>query len=51
MAEAAARRLPYSTLGMLQFLAPTLQFLIGVVVYGEAMPAERWIGFGLTERP
>ena len=32
---AAARRLPYSTLGMLQFLAPTLQFLFAVWLYGE----------------
>jgi chloramphenicol-sensitive protein RarD len=32
---AAARRLPYSTLGMLQFIAPTLQFLLAVLVYGE----------------
>ena len=36
---AAARRLPYSTLGMLQFLAPTLQFLCAVLVYGERSPA------------
>ena len=32
---AAARRLPYSTMGMLQFLAPTLQFLVAVFLYGE----------------
>ena len=32
---AAARRLPYSTVGMLQFLAPTLQFLLAVGLYGE----------------
>ena len=32
---AAARKLAYSTLGMLQFLAPTLQFLIAVLLYGE----------------
>jgi len=50
---AAARRLQYSTLGMLQFLAPTLQFLIGIW-YGEpfttahaiAFPAI-WIALGL----
>jgi chloramphenicol-sensitive protein RarD len=45
---AAARRIPLTTLGTLQYLAPTLQFLLGVVVYGEVMPAERWIGFGLV---
>ena len=33
---AAARKLAYSTLGMLQFIAPTLQFLIAVLLYGEA---------------
>ena len=45
---AAARRIPLTTLGTLQYLAPTLQFLLGVVVYGEDMPDERWIGFGLV---
>ena len=45
---AAARRIPLTTLGRLQYLAPTLQFLLGVVVYGEVMPAERWVGFGLV---
>jgi chloramphenicol-sensitive protein RarD len=45
---AAARRIPLTTLGTLQYLAPTLQFLLGVVVYGEVMPAERWVGFGLV---
>ena len=42
---AAARRLPYSTLGMLQFLAPTLQFLIAVLLYGEAFTAAHAIAF------
>jgi chloramphenicol-sensitive protein RarD len=50
---AAAKRLPYSTLGMLQFIAPTLQFLIAML-YGEpltlahviAFPAI-WIALGL----
>jgi chloramphenicol-sensitive protein RarD len=45
---AAARRIPLSLLGTLQYLAPTMQFLIGVVVFSEAMPAERWVGFGLV---
>ena len=35
MFTAAARRLRYSTLGILQFLAPTLQFLVAVFLYGE----------------
>lgn len=42
---AAARRLPYSTLGMLQFLAPTLQFLIAVLVYGEPFTTAHAIAF------
>lgn len=50
----AARRLRYSTLGMLQFIAPTLQFLIAVLLYGEPFrPAHAiafaaiWIALGL----
>ena len=42
---AAARRLPYSTLGMLQFLAPTLQFLLAVLVYGEPFTPSHAIAF------
>ena len=42
---AAARRLPYSTLGMLQFLAPTLQFLIAVLLYGEPFTRAHAIAF------
>jgi chloramphenicol-sensitive protein RarD len=41
----AARRLPYSTLGMLQFLAPTLQFLIAVLLYGEPFTTAHAIAF------
>ena len=43
---AAARRLRYSTLGMLQFLAPTLQFLIAVALYGEQFTRAHAIAFG-----
>lgn len=42
----AARRLRYSTLGMLQFLAPTLQFLLAVMVYGEPFGMAHAIAFG-----
>jgi len=45
---AAARRVPLSTMGLLQYLTPTLQLLIGVVVFGEPMPLVRWVGFGLV---
>jgi chloramphenicol-sensitive protein RarD len=42
----AARAMPLATLGIVQYLAPTLQFLIAVFVFGEAMPATRWAAFG-----
>ncbi|WP_049828789.1 EamA family transporter RarD [Arthrobacter sp. RIT-PI-e] len=45
---AAARRLPLTTIGLLQYLAPVLQFLLALLVLGEEMPFERWIGFGLV---
>jgi len=45
---AAATRVPLTTIGVLQYLAPVLQFGLGVTVLGEEMPPERWIGFGLV---
>lgn len=42
---AAATRIPLSLLGLLQYIAPVLQFLLGVLVFHEHMPLERWIGF------
>ena len=45
---AAARRLPLSTVGLLQYLAPILQFTLALLVFKEAMPAEWWAGFGLV---
>lgn len=45
---AAAIRIPMTTLGLLQYLAPILQFFVGVFVYDEAMPASRWAGFVLV---
>lgn len=45
MFTAAARRLAYSTLGMLQFLAPTLQFLLAVFLYGERFTLAHAITF------
>jgi chloramphenicol-sensitive protein RarD len=44
----AATRIPMTTLGLLQYLAPVLQFALGVTLLGEHMPPERWIGFGLV---
>lgn len=43
---AAARRLRYSTLGMIQFLAPTLQFAVAVAIYGERFTIAHMIAFG-----
>ena len=45
---AAARRLPLVYLGLVQYVAPILQLIIGVAVLGEAMPPERWLGFGVV---
>ncbi|MYT68435.1 EamA family transporter RarD [Streptomyces sp. cg28] len=45
---AAAIRVPLSTLGLLQYLAPVFQFALGILYFHEAMPAERWAGFGLV---
>ncbi|WP_327338518.1 EamA family transporter RarD [Streptomyces sp. NBC_01324] len=45
---AAAIRVPLSTLGLLQYLAPVFQFILGIVYFHEAMPPERWAGFGLV---
>ncbi|MET9116006.1 EamA family transporter RarD [Streptomyces longwoodensis] len=45
---AAAIRVPLSTLGLLQYLAPVFQFLLGIAYFHEEMPAERWAGFALV---
>jgi chloramphenicol-sensitive protein RarD len=45
---AAASRVPLSTLGILQYLAPTLQFLLGVLFYREPMPPAKLFGFFLV---
>src|SRR4051794_29065398 len=44
----AAIRVPLVTLGLLQYLAPILQFALGLVYFHEDMPPGRWIGFGLV---
>ena len=44
----AARRVPLSVIGMLQFIAPTMMFLIGWLLQGEEMPLSRWVGFGFV---
>lgn len=45
---AAARRVPLSTVGLMQFLTPVLQLMCGVLVLGERVPPSRWIGFTLV---
>ncbi|WP_235780932.1 EamA family transporter RarD [Sinomonas notoginsengisoli] len=45
---AAARRLPMTTIGLLQYMAPLLQFVFAVTVLGEQMAPERWAGFGMV---
>ena len=45
---AAATRVSMTTLGMLQYLAPTIQFALGVFLFHEPMPAMRWVGFALV---
>jgi chloramphenicol-sensitive protein RarD len=45
---AAAIRVPLVVLGLLQYLAPVIQFALGVLLFREDMPPGRWIGFGLV---
>jgi chloramphenicol-sensitive protein RarD len=42
-----ARQVPYSTMGVLQFLAPSLQLLCGLAVFGESLDPHRAMGFVL----
>ena len=42
-----ARQVPLTSLGVLQYIAPTMQFLIGVLLYGESFTPSRIIGFSL----
>ena len=44
----ATRRIPLSLVGILQYIAPTLQFLLGVLVYGEPFTPTQFIGFGIV---
>lgn len=45
---AGARRVPLTVIGLMQFIAPIMQFTIGAWLLGEQMTLERWIGFGLV---
>jgi chloramphenicol-sensitive protein RarD len=48
MFASAAKRIPLSTVGILQYIAPTLQFLIGVFIYKEPFDHAHLIGFGIV---
>jgi chloramphenicol-sensitive protein RarD len=45
---AAARRLPLSVMGLVQYLAPVIQFAVGVGINHEKMPPARWVGFAMV---
>jgi len=45
---AGARRLPLYVTGLLQYIAPTMMFVLAVAVFGEEMPPGRWAGFVLV---
>ncbi|WP_410468608.1 EamA family transporter RarD [Arthrobacter sp. A2-55] len=45
---ASARRLPMTTIGLLQYVAPLLQFVVAIIFLGEHMGLDRWIGFGIV---
>lgn len=44
---AAAQRIPLALLGVLQYIAPTLQFLIAILIYREPFATDKLIGFGI----
>lgn len=48
MFASAARQIPLTVIGILQYIAPTIQFLIGVFLYHEPFDRSRLIGFGLV---
>lgn len=48
MFASAARSIPLSMVGVLQYIAPTIQFLIGVLIYKEPFDHTRLIGFGIV---
>jgi chloramphenicol-sensitive protein RarD len=44
----AAKRLPLTLTGLLQYITPVLQFILGLTVFHESMSPARWLGFGLV---
>ena len=45
---AAVRQIPMSTAGILQYIAPIIQFILGTFVYHEPFSMARWIGFAIV---
>lgn len=45
---AGTRRIGLTVIGMIQFITPVMQFIVGAVLMGEPMPLARWIGFGIV---
>ncbi|GAB4482412.1 MAG: EamA family transporter RarD [Anaerolineales bacterium] len=48
MFASAAKRIPLATIGIMQYLAPTIQLLIGIFIYKEDFGATQMIGFGVV---
>jgi chloramphenicol-sensitive protein RarD len=48
MFASAARRIPLTMIGVMQYIAPTLQFLLGVLIYKEPFTTTRLVGFSLV---
>ena len=48
MFSSAAQRIPLALMGILQYITPTLQFLLGVLVYKELFTSAQFAGFGLV---
>ena len=48
MFASAAKQIPLTIVGLLQYIAPTIQFLIGVFIYKETFDFSRFIGFGIV---
>jgi chloramphenicol-sensitive protein RarD len=48
MFASAARRIPLTMVGIMQYIAPTMQFLLGVLIYKEPFTTTRLIGFSLV---
>lgn len=46
--SAGAQRIPLNVVGLLQYIAPTMMFMLAVWQFGEPMPPGRWVGFALV---